>query len=115
MNARVYFKVSRPGYVVDEMNFEYQLPKSLAHLNRGDRVSLPASEAPTGDVFAHTANLCVESGDFAELKLSGERKAFESAGHDSKGSWTPQVGSSKYSGAQPDSGRFFPPRDPGER
>src|SRR6266436_6440633 len=54
----------------------------LVHLHVGHKFSVPPSEAPTDDKITHTPNLCVESGDFSELKLSGERKAFESAGQE---------------------------------
>jgi hypothetical protein len=70
-------------------------------LHVGDKFSVPDSEAPTDDQLVHTANLCVESGDFSELKLSGERKAFESAGQDAKGSWEHRIGNSNYSTGTP--------------
>jgi hypothetical protein len=116
MSARIYFRVSRKQCSArDETGFEYQLPKSLAHLNVGDRFSVPASEAPTDNQLAHSANLCVESGDYSELKLSGERKRFESEGQQSAAGWPVRVGNSSYSSGTPDSGRFSHPQDPVKR
>ena len=115
MNARIFFRVSKPGHAVDQTGFRYELSKSLAHLNVGDKFSVPPSEAPTDDKINHTPNLCVESGDFSELKLSGERKAFESAGQESTTGWPVRVGNPSYSTGTPDTGRFSHPQDPGKR
>jgi hypothetical protein len=111
MNSRLFFRVSRKGFARDESNFEYALPKSLAHLNVGDRFSVPTEEAPTDETLTHTANLVVETGEFGELKLSGERKRFESEGQESATGWPVRVGNPKYSTGTPDSGRFSHPRD----
>ena len=109
--SRIYFKVSRKQFARDETGFEYQLPKSLVHLNVGDKFSVPPNEAPTDDKLVHTENLCVESGDFSELKLSGERKRYESEGQESTTGWPVRAGNPNYSTGTPDTGRFSHPKD----
>jgi hypothetical protein len=106
MSARVYFKISKPGHAVDQTGYEYKLPAQLAHLNRGDKISLPAEHAPVGDAITSN-DVFIETGQFSVP----ERAEFETAGPESKGSWTPRIGDPSYSGARPDPGRFSHPQD----
>jgi hypothetical protein len=106
---RIFFKVNRIGHCTDETGFEYKLPASL-HLNKGDKISLPANQAPVGEEI-QSNDIFVETGEFS----TPERAEFETAGPESKGSWTPRTGDPTYSGARPDSGRFSHPQDPVKR
>lgn len=75
MNSRILFVVSRAGYAIDQAGFEYRLPDRLAHLNRGDQISMSSADAPDGNEI--TGDVFVETGKFAER----ERSKFESAGN----------------------------------
>jgi hypothetical protein len=105
MNYILYSKVSRKGggkcFAIDETGFEYELPESLAKLNVGDKFSVPSCEAPTDGTLTHTGGLVIESGAFSELRVSGERKQFESVGQGASGSWEHRIGNSDYSTGTP--------------
>ena len=106
MNTRIFFRVSRRGHCIDQTGYEYKLPARLAHLNPGDKISLPSEHAPVGDAIT-SDDVFIETGEFS----TNERAEFETAGPESKGSWTPRTGDPTYSGARPDSGRFSHPKD----
>jgi hypothetical protein len=110
MNTRIFFKISRFGHCIDQTGYEFTLPARLAHLNPGDKISLPSEHAPVGEEI-QSNDIFIETGEFS----IPERAEFETAGPESKGSWTPRIGDPSYSGACADSGRFSHPRDPGKR
>jgi hypothetical protein len=114
MNTRILLRVSKPGYAVDQTGYEYKLPAQLAHLNPNDRISLPSEHAPVGDAITSN-DVFIETGEFSELKLSGERKAFESSGQESTTGWPVRVGNPNYSTGTPDTGRFSHLQDQGKR
>jgi hypothetical protein len=107
VSARIFFKVSNPGHAVDQTGYEYKLPAQLAHLNRGDKISLPAEHAPVGDAITSN-DVFIETGEFS----TNERAEFETAGPESKGSWTVRTGNPNYSTGKPHDGKFS---HPGER
>jgi hypothetical protein len=104
---RIFFRVSKPGHAVDQTGYEYKLPAQLAHLNRGDKISLPAEHAPVGDSITSN-DAFIETGEFS----TNERTEFETAGPESKGSWTVRTGNPNYSTGKPHDGKFS---RPGER
>jgi hypothetical protein len=104
MNSRILFVVSRAGYAIDQAGFEYKLPSRLAHLNRGDQISMSSADAPDGNETI--GDVFIEAGKLVER----ERSQFESAGNGSNG-WTPITGNPNYTTGKPDTGRLFPPRE----
>ncbi len=106
--GRQMFQVLRPGVATDGTKFqrqftEFKFPISL-QIEDG---SLFSATIPQSDTIDPTS-IVVETGPQAEL----ERKRFESEGGpeaEVKG-WTTRTGNPKYSGAQPDSGKFSHPQ-----
>jgi hypothetical protein len=104
VNTRIFFRVSRKGFVRDDSGFEYRLPKSLAHLSPGSQISLPSEHAPVGEEI-QSNDIFVETGEFS----TPERAEFETAGPESKGSWTVRTGNPNYSSGEPHDGKFSHP------
>jgi hypothetical protein len=104
MSTRIVFRVSKIGRCIDQTGYEYKLPARLAHLNPGDKISLPSEHAPVGDAISSN-DVFIETGEFS----TNERAEYETAGPESKGSWTVRTGNPDYSTGRPHDGKFSHP------